>query len=80
MAEKPVRNIDPDKLSFKEKLALHKKTLEEKSSSPVGPPLHPSSAREGFKRPTTPELEICRPSEQAFEHTDIKGTYMYFCI
>lgn len=73
MPEKPVRNIDPDKLSFKEKLALHNKTLEEQGSSPVGPPIHPSSAREGFRTPTTPELEVHRTSEQAFKHTDIKG-------
>ena len=67
VAEKPVR-VDPDKLSFKEKLALHKKTLDEhrtSASSPVWPPLRPSSAREGYRRPATPELGVDRPSEQA---------------
>jgi hypothetical protein len=67
VAEKPARTIDPDKLSFKEKLALHKKTLEVQggsSVSPVRPPLQPSSSREGYRRPTTPELAVQRSSEQ----------------
>ena len=66
VAEKPV--LDPDKLSFKEKLALHKRNLEEQrasASSPVRPPLQPSSVREGYRRPITPELGVERPSEQA---------------
>lgn len=67
VAEKPT-HLDPEKLSFKEKLALHKKNLEEHQSSatsPAKPPLLPSSAREGYRRPTTPELGVSRPSEQA---------------
>ena len=74
--DKPAR-IDPDKLSFKEKLALHKKTLEAQktsASSPVRPPLQPSSAREGYRRPITPELGIERPSEQANTHTSSSDT------
>lgn len=67
VAEKPVK-LGPEQLSFKEKLALHKKTLEEQQSSTTSaawPPLRPSSAREGYKRPLTPELGVYRPSEQA---------------
>ena len=68
VAEKPVR-VDPDRLSFKEKLALHR-TLEDQTSSAVNPLLHPSSSREGYRRPTTPELAVTRPAEQATSSTD----------
>ena len=64
VAEKPVRT-DPDKLSFKEKLALHKRTLEEHSDSAMKPPLRPSSSQGGYRRPTTPELTTSSASEQA---------------
>ena len=67
VTEKPT-HFDPEKLSFKEKLALHKKNLEDQqtsASSPAKPPLLPSSTREGYRRPTTPELGVTRPSEQA---------------
>ena len=79
MAEKPAQ-VDPDKLSFKEKLALHKKNLEEQSSasSPAKPPRLPSSAREGYRRPTTPELGVTRSSEQATSSTSSQANGRQF--
>ena len=68
VAEKPVL-VDPDRMSFKEKLALHR-TLEEQSSSNAKPLLRPVSSREGYKRPITPELAVTRPSEQASSADD----------
>ena len=79
VAEKPVC-VDPDKLSFKEKLALHKKTLEEQSSSAVKPLLRPSSSREGYRRPTTPDLAVTRASEQATSADDTSSKGMFACI
>ena len=63
VAEKPLR-IDPDRLSFKEKLQLHSKVASEQTTS-VMSPLCPSSARESYKRPTTPESDVSRVSELA---------------
>ena len=64
VAEKPVR-YNPDKMSFQEKLALHRKTLEQQetlASTAHRPPARPSSAREGNRRPVLPELGVNRTS------------------
>lgn len=64
MADKPVR-YNPEKMSFQEKLALHRKTLEQQgtqTSTAHRPPARPSSAREGNRRPVLPELGVNRTS------------------
>ena len=80
VAEKPVR-VDPDKLSFKEKLALHNRTLEEQGGSAVKPVIRPSSSQGGYRRPITPELAVSRASEQATSpnNTTPKGSHSIIC-
>lgn len=61
VAEKPVRTaVEPDKLSFKEKLALHKRTLEEQASEATRAPPPLSHSREGYRRSATPDFVLTR--------------------
>ena len=73
--EKPTMIVSPEKLSFKEKLALHKKVADSSGSGPVAPsvPKRPKSGSESQRHRPHSTMVIPETEEVPLKRTHSEG-------
>ena len=73
--EKPTTMVSPEKLSFQEKLALHKKVADSSGSGPVAPsvPKRPKCGSEGQRNRPHSTVVILEAEELTLKRTHSEG-------